>query len=224
MTASLQASTSGFARIKQARKEKGWTIEDERWLLGASKIVEPDKEWPPGSGYYADGCSEKTWKRFLRGTSISAASFKAFCQVLGLDWEAVVDRPFPSTVSISIDWDVAPDVSTFYGRCEELAALQQWLVGDRSRLVAIVGMGGMGKTSLSVRLVQQVAPSFDRVVWRSLRYAPPLSQLLPNVLQFLCQGQPTNLPPTGVSGISQLIDFCRRYRCLLVLDNWESVL
>ena len=78
MRASLQASTSGLARIKQARKEKGWTIEDERWLLAASKIVDPDKEWPPGSGYYADGCSEKTWKRFLRGTSISAATFKAF--------------------------------------------------------------------------------------------------------------------------------------------------
>jgi hypothetical protein len=39
-------------------------------------------------------------------------------------------------------------------------------------------MGGIGKTSLAAKLGQEVAPSFERVYWRSLRDAPPLGEWL----------------------------------------------
>lgn len=38
-----------------------------------------------------------------------------------------------------IDWGEAPDVSSFYGRAAELATLEQWIVSDRCRLVALLG-------------------------------------------------------------------------------------
>jgi len=40
------------------------------------------------------------------------------------------------------DWADAVDVSIFHGRVEELATLKQWIVQDRCRLVALLGMGG----------------------------------------------------------------------------------
>ena len=43
-----------------------------------------------------------------------------------------------------------------------------WVLEERCRLVAVLGMGGIGKTSLAARLAQDVAPSFERVYWRSL--------------------------------------------------------
>ncbi|MBE9161675.1 HEAT repeat domain-containing protein [Tychonema sp. LEGE 06208] len=90
--ASLKASEKGQAEIKQARKEKGWNIDDPRWLVEASQVLEPNKVWqesPP----YADGCSEGTWKRFLYGTeAVNTNVFKAFCTVLGLSWNEIVDR------------------------------------------------------------------------------------------------------------------------------------
>jgi Protein of unknown function (DUF1822) len=88
--ASLRASKQGLARIQQARKQKGWTIEDEQWLLNASKILYPEQDWQPGC--YAPGCSESSFKRFLAGKLIRPAVFKAFCQVLELNWEEVVER------------------------------------------------------------------------------------------------------------------------------------
>ncbi len=91
MAATLSASKLGLARIEQARKEKGWTIEDDQWLLAASKILHPEQDWQPGC--YASGCSESTFKRFLAGKPIRTAVFKAFCQVLDLCWEEVVERP-----------------------------------------------------------------------------------------------------------------------------------
>ncbi|MEM7133031.1 MAG: hypothetical protein AAF702_42410 [Chloroflexota bacterium] len=55
------------------------------------------------------------------------------------------------------DWGNAPDVSLFYGRQAELASLSSWLVADRCRLVAILGMGEQGKTALVAKLVHEIA-------------------------------------------------------------------
>src|SRR5262245_30395141 len=70
------------------------------------------------------------------------------------------------------DWGEAPDTLGFVGRAEELGLLRRWVLEDRCRLVAVVGFGGIGKTSLAARLAQSVAPHFERVYWRSLRNAP----------------------------------------------------
>ena len=45
-----------------------------------------------------------------------------------------------------VDWGEAPDVEIFYGRQTESTQLKQWLIADRCRLVAVLGMGGIGKT------------------------------------------------------------------------------
>ena len=90
--AKLKASQQGIAKIKQARNEKGLTVDDPRWLVEASKVLEPKKIWQEG-GPYADGCSEGNWKRFLYGTAaVNSEVFKAFCRVLGVSWEEIVDR------------------------------------------------------------------------------------------------------------------------------------
>ncbi len=83
------------------------------------------------------------------------------------------------------DWGEAPDIAWFVGRAAELALLQEWLLAERCRLVAVLGMGGIGKTILAARLAQAVAASFERVYWRSLRNAPPVSEWLAGAIGFL---------------------------------------
>ncbi|MFB2917910.1 NB-ARC domain-containing protein [Aerosakkonema funiforme] len=237
MAPTLKASEPGLAKIKQARNERGWTIEDDRWLLEASKILKPEQEWQPGC--YADGCSETTWKRFLRGQPITSPVFKAFCQILELNWEEIVDRSMlreatsdfveskQPAVNSRRNWGEALlEFDAFYGRTDELTMLKQWIVEDACHVVALVGMGGIGKTALSVKLAQQIQDKFDYVVWRSLRddQPPPLSKLLVDWLQYF-SGQPESSLPTSASDrISQLLDYLRQYRCLLILDAWEVVL
>ena len=63
----------------------------------------------------------------------------------------------PSLLPPQTDWGEAIDVSVFHGRTEELSTLGQWICRDRCRLIGILGMGGIGKTALSVKLAQQVA-------------------------------------------------------------------
>ncbi|WP_254721813.1 WD40 domain-containing protein [Kovacikia minuta] len=122
------------------------------------------------------------------------------------------------------DWGTAIDVSIFYNRTVELATLDQWVGQDRCRVVAILGMGGMGKTSLSVKLAEQVQEGFEYLIWRSLRHAPALSELLADVMRVLSNQQEGKLPETTEGQISALIKSLRQHRCLLVLDNLESIL
>jgi WD40 repeat protein len=121
------------------------------------------------------------------------------------------------------DWGEAIDVSMFYGRSSELACLEQWIVQERCRLVALLGMGGIGKTALSVKLAQQLEAQFEFVVWRSLRNSPSLKELL-TIIHFLSQQQEAHLPDTVEGCISRLVYYLRQHRCLLVLDNVESIM
>ena len=63
---------------------------------------------------------------------------------------AIASPPLVPKNQPNCDWGEAPDVTFFLGRRGELATLQQWVVEDRCRLVALLGMGGIGKTSLSL--------------------------------------------------------------------------
>jgi WD40 repeat protein len=120
-------------------------------------------------------------------------------------------------------WQEAPDVSIFRGRFDELIILESWIVIDHCRLVAVLGMGGMGKTSLVVKLVQQIQLRFDYVIWQSLQDAPPLEETLANLIHLLEPGH-RELPNSISKRISLLLYYLRVHRCLIVLDNFDTLL
>ncbi|MBP0018666.1 MAG: NACHT domain-containing protein [Cyanobacteria bacterium SBLK] len=224
--ATLKASKLGLNRIQQARKEKGWSwnAEDDTCFLEASQILEPAGSWHTG-GPYAYGVSLGTWKRFLAGKyPISAKTFKAYCQILELSWEEIVDRRDPNTNTSKQDWDEEIDVSSFYGREKELGQLEQWILGDRCRLIVLSGMGGIGKTSLSVKLGGHLYNQFQYVLRRSLRHDPPLHDLLREIHTFLCSEEDPQIPTAIEEQIAQIIDFFRARRCLLLFDDFEAIL
>jgi hypothetical protein len=117
------------------------------------------------------------------------------------------------------DWGEAIDVSRFYGRQEQLQTLETWIVEDCCRAIGIFGLGGMGKTALSVKLAQQVQSQFNYVIWRSLQQAPPLELILSEILPIFAGTEVV----TDCS-INTLMKQLHSKRCLLVLDNVESIL
>jgi WD40 repeat protein/transcriptional regulator with XRE-family HTH domain len=121
------------------------------------------------------------------------------------------------------EWGGAPDVRVFYGRKQELENLEQWIVDDQCRVVAMVGLGGVGKTTLAVQLAKQVKNQFENILWLPLQNAPTLEIILRKCILFLSKQQRFDLPKDIDDQISLIISFLREHSCLIVLDNFESV-
>ncbi|WP_019500711.1 NB-ARC domain-containing protein [Pseudanabaena sp. PCC 6802] len=128
-------------------------------------------------------------------------------------------------------WGERIDVTSFYGRSTEIAQLQQWIVGsgthpekNRCRLVSVLGMGGIGKTTLVAKLTEQIQDEFDFLIWQSLRNAPPIAEVLTTSIQHLSRQQTTVISQAVEAQISQLMDYLRSHRCLLIFDNFDAVL
>ena len=123
-------------------------------------------------------------------------------------------------------WDGAPASHSFYGRKWELEMAKEWVVEERCRVVSVLGMGGIGKSVLSVNVMHQIAEHFDVVIWRSLRDAPSCEALLDDCLQVLAPEALGESPASDTLEIriNLLLKYLRSMRALLVWDNMESVL
>jgi WD40 repeat protein len=125
----------------------------------------------------------------------------------------------------TVDWEDAPtDIQPFCGRIDELSKLKSWIEIDRCKLIAILGIGGIGKTALATKLGQQLQDSFDFTIWRSLREAPPLNQLLGDLIGVLSQHTNLELSKTSPKRIAILLEQLQQQRCLLILDNVEAIM
>jgi WD40 repeat protein len=218
MEDALRASIAGLDRVDQARKRKGWNRQSVAWAQVALTSV-------------------ASLKQFWRRERINRETFRRICAAVEIaDWQAIAEIDVGLSEPVGqqvVDWGEAPEIGFFCGREAELERLIAWIVGaapassspqPRAKLVTLLGMGGMGKTTLAVRLAEQIASQFEAVVWRSLRNAPPLENLLADLLQVLATEAPTDPTATQSQQLSRLLSCLRDRRCLIVLDNAESIL
>jgi NB-ARC domain len=137
------------------------------------------------------------------------------------------DRDLTDRARADFDRQLANKLETdarFYGRMEELATLTDWCLYERCQIVFLIGMGGMGKTTLAGEIVRKCGGYFDRTIWRSLLHLPPVTELCRDLLQCLSPQPLLKLSDSLDGQIESLIAILKRDRCLLVLDNVESIL
>lgn len=134
--------------------------------------------------------------------------------------QAVPQQPQQNSSRPHLDLGSAPEIFSFYGRTAELSTLERWIIGDRCRLVALLGVSGIGKTALTIRLIEQIKTHFDYIIYRSLRFSPTLAIALTNLLQVFSEADISHNIETLRC---QLLDYLRQYRCLIVLDDVQML-
>jgi WD40 repeat protein/transcriptional regulator with XRE-family HTH domain len=228
-------------RSSKSKRDRGVILTTKGWqkLQQAMQAVEAEHNWGQRltRKQLCDrtGLSLQTISRILkREAAVDRLSIEYFLRGFDLTLSpgdcVPPTSPFGELAArqndLHQDWGDAIDVSIFYGREAALAQLQQWLVEDCCRLVALLGIGGIGKSALAVKLGTQLQSEFDVIVWRSLQNAPLLEDFLEDVLQFLLhvQAEDPVIPTSLDKRLTTLMDCLRQQRCLLILDNVETIL
>ena len=182
-------------------------------------------------GYIKQAAAPRLWKLLseILGENISKTNFRVVIERQwgkNLEPSPVEEREIGkiNLINRQADWHKIPKVNVCYGRTKELALLHQWLVNDRCRLISIVGMGGIGKTTLAIKCVHQVQDEFEAIIWRDLRNGISVSNLIVDLIQLISPQQDRGLPEDISDRIALLLENLRRHRCLIVLDTTTAIL
>jgi DNA-binding SARP family transcriptional activator/predicted ATPase len=143
-------------------------------------------------------------------------------------WIAGGGMPSESTIPQELDLeppshiiDLAVQSTPFIGRQREQDQLTRLLTEDpHSRLVSVVGPGGVGKTRLALETASAVQEAFlDGVFTIPLTSLASADQILPAIAEQL------NLRfQAAIGRKQQLFDYLHKKQVLLLMDNFEHVL
>lgn len=122
--------------------------------------------------------------------------------------------------SCCLDLDNAPKITNFYGRINELNTLKNWLE-QSTHLISLYGITGIGKTSLALKLTEEVKNDFQYIIYRSFCFSPCFSNFLNDILSTLIPS--FHITDTINQKVSQLMKFLRKNPCLIILDDIESL-
>ncbi|MBX3014990.1 MAG: tetratricopeptide repeat protein [Caldilineaceae bacterium] len=111
----------------------------------------------------------------------------------------------------------------FFGRTFELTTVSTKLQQTDCAWLTLVGVGGVGKTRLALKVGEALLPHFRDGVWFvSLLEVVPGKTLLEQLVAVI--GKALQLPLTGAESLApQLLDYLRDKQLLLILDNFEHL-
>lgn len=202
--------------------------------------------------------ADSTIRNFLNGRPVDSTNFMEICRVLNLEWRDVADLGEPEGGILS---EPVEKNSEQTGNCTtftlpaNLPSLKNWVPDSRSEelkdlkaqifdpetkaismtAVNIVGLPGIGKTTLACQLVHQLyeekAP-FTAAAWKSLQappgYPPPqFDSTIDEILEILSNGQISKAVTAKddyLKKTERLVNLLQERPCLLVIDNVETVL
>jgi len=116
------------------------------------------------------------------------------------------------------DLTLAPKITHFYDRTLELQTLSHWLTTQKPRLISVLGLSGIGKTTLVKHFVDLNLPQFDLIIWKSIKLSPSLDIIITEILAHI-----NPEPIQNDNKLTQLFNLLRQQRCLIVLDDVQEI-
>ncbi|MCC3472473.1 MAG: ATP-binding protein [Microcoleus sp. PH2017_15_JOR_U_A] len=234
MAGLLRASEEGLKIIDMVRRNLEWNKSEDTWCLAAL-------------------ISKATLKRFWSRKGIRRENFINICKAVEIEnWEYIAegyknikteplfvaaiadipqdnqtDRTFPLPENL-------PPVRNWVQRTKELEILKTTIVNSDITAISIVGLPGIGKTTLISQLIRQLHTEntpFTCAAWQSLQSAtgkaPPCDRTIDSLLFTLSNGEitaTTNAENDCGKKTENLLKILREKPCLLVFDRADTLL
>jgi Cdc6-like AAA superfamily ATPase len=116
------------------------------------------------------------------------------------------------------DLNLAPKIAHFCDRTTELQTLSHWLTTQNPRLISVLGLSGIGKTTLVKHFVDLNLQQFDLVIWKSIKLSPSLDTIITDIFALI---NPEPIQPDNK--LTQLFNLLRQQRCLIILDDVQEL-
>jgi len=116
------------------------------------------------------------------------------------------------------DLKIAPKITYFYDCTTELNTLSHWLIDQNTRLTSVLGLSGIGKTTLVKQFVDLNLEHFDIIIWKNIKFSPSLDSILTEIL--------TSINPDSVladNKLTQILNLFRDQKCLIILDDIQEL-
>ncbi|MBE9234150.1 ATP-binding protein [Cuspidothrix issatschenkoi LEGE 03284] len=122
-------------------------------------------------------------------------------------------------ITSHLDLKDAPEIGDFYGRKLELSLLQQKILQGKCNLINLLGIRGIGKTTLALKLVDNIKESFEFVIYKSLKYLPSLTQLITETIY------PNDqlIPDNSHHQLSQFKKAIEKHSYLIIIDDVNCI-
>lgn len=117
------------------------------------------------------------------------------------------------------DLTLAPPIIKFYNRETELEALSKWILNQNISLISVLGLSGLGKTTLVKKSIDLNLEHFEVIIWKNLKFPKSLDLLVDDLLR-TCQQEAKE---TLDDKLNQLFAIFTQKRCLIVLDDVQNI-
>jgi ABC-type cobalamin/Fe3+-siderophores transport system ATPase subunit len=116
------------------------------------------------------------------------------------------------------DLTIAPKITHFYGRERELQTLSHFLINQNARLISVLGLPGIGKTTLIKRFVDLNLQNFNIIIWKNIKLSDSLDSIIAEIFKAINSEfiQTENK-------LTQLFNLFRQQKCLIIIDNIQEL-
>jgi GTPase SAR1 family protein len=234
MAGLLRASEEGLKIIDMVRRNLEWNKSEDTWCKAALT-------------------SKATLRRFWAQNRIRRETFIDICKAVGINnWEDIIERNDIKQTELLLAAAIAdipldnqtdrtfplpenlPPVRNWVQRTKEIDILKTTIINSDITAISIVGLPGIGKTSLVSQLIRQLHTEktpFACAAWQSLQSAtgkaPPCDRTIDSLLFTLSNGDITaavNPQDDSFQKIDKLIKILKAKPCLIVFDRADTLL